>query len=35
MDAEGVRAWVDNYCLGNPLEPVAKAGWAFIRAHPR
>jgi hypothetical protein len=34
MDAPAVWGWVDNYCLAHPLDNVAKAGEAFVDAHP-
>lgn len=35
MDAQGVWAWVDNYCKANPIKRVWEASMAFILAHPR
>jgi hypothetical protein len=35
MDYEGVLAWIDNYCLGQPIATIAKAAEAFLNAHPR
>lgn len=34
-DFEGVWAWVDNYCQAHPLDDLATAAVAFVRAHPR
>jgi hypothetical protein len=34
-DKDGVLGWVDNYCQAHPLDLIAAAGWAFVRAHPR
>ena len=34
-DADGVWAWVDNYCQGHPLDKIVWAGEAFVKAHPR
>jgi hypothetical protein len=34
MDADGVLAWVDNYCATYPINDVLTAGMAFIAAHP-
>jgi hypothetical protein len=34
MDAQGVWAWIDNYCLAHPIETVSTAAKAFNRAHP-
>ncbi len=34
-DAEGVWAWIDNYCRANPLKDVEDAGVAFVYAHQR
>lgn len=34
VDAEGVFAWVDNYCRAHPLEEVHDAGKAFVLEHP-
>jgi hypothetical protein len=33
-DADGVLAWIDNYCRAHPLEWLAVAGGAFVHAHP-
>jgi hypothetical protein len=35
VDADGVWAWIDNYCKANPLDGVADAGAAFVARHPR
>jgi hypothetical protein len=34
MDAEGVWAWVDNYCARNPISPIVDAAKALTYAHP-
>lgn len=34
MDGDAVRAWVDDYCHAHPLDNLAAAGGAFLRAHP-
>lgn len=34
MDAQGVWAWVDNYCQANPLKQIWEAADAFSTAHP-
>jgi hypothetical protein len=34
MDAEGVWAWIDNYCQANPIKDVVDAAEAFYDAHP-
>jgi hypothetical protein len=34
VDAEGVWAWVDNYCHAHSLETVQRAAVAFDSAHP-
>lgn len=34
VDAEGVWAWVDNYCRANPIEHISRAAAAFYYAHP-
>jgi len=34
-DKHGVWAWVDNYCQTHPLDPIGKAGNAFVDAHRR
>jgi len=33
-DAQGVWAWVDNYCLANPIKKIMDASVAFYFAHP-
>ena len=35
MDAEGVFAWIDNYCRAHPLDKIEKAAATFVAAHPR
>jgi hypothetical protein len=35
VDAQGVLAWIDNYCRDHPLEMVVDAANAFVAAHPR
>jgi hypothetical protein len=35
MDARAVWAWVDDYCLTHSRESIARAGAAFVTAHPR
>src|SRR5215472_16358814 len=35
VDANAVRAWMDDYCRAHPLELIMTAGEAFIREHPR
>ena len=34
VDAQGVWAWIDDYCRVHPSEKIAQAAAAFIRAHP-
>jgi hypothetical protein len=34
VDAEGVWAWIDNYCRANPLKRVWEAAGMFTLAHP-
>ena len=34
LDANGVLAWVDNYCQANPIKQIVDAALAFYRAHP-
>jgi hypothetical protein len=34
VDADGVLAWIDNYCRARPLEMIVDAANAFITAHP-
>ena len=33
VDANAVWAWVDNYCLASPLNPIENAGAAFVVTH--
>ena len=35
LDANGVWAWLDNYCQVHPLDPLVEAAAALARAHPR
>jgi muramidase (phage lysozyme) len=35
VDAEGVWAWIDNYCRANPIKNIGDAAAAFYLAHPR
>lgn len=35
VDADGVWAWVDNYCQVHPLQEVVEAATAFVREHPQ
>ncbi len=35
VDAQGVWAWLDNYCHANPLEPISRAAAAFSFVHRR
>jgi hypothetical protein len=35
MDAEGVWAWIDNYCREHPIEQIIAAAEAFKSAHPQ
>jgi hypothetical protein len=35
MDANGVWAWIDNYCSAHPIEKIADAAGAFFTVHPR
>jgi hypothetical protein len=35
VDANGVWAWVDNYCRAHPLDQIVMAAKAFDREHPR
>lgn len=35
VDADGVWAWIDNYCRNRPLDLLELAGAAFDEAHPR
>ena len=34
IDAQGVWAWIDDYCRVHPLEKIAQASAAFSFAHP-
>jgi hypothetical protein len=34
MDAQGVWAWIDNYCHAHPIENIGLAAAAFYLAHP-
>jgi hypothetical protein len=34
-DAQGVWAWIDNYCQAHPLDKLGDAALAFVAAHPR
>jgi hypothetical protein len=34
VDANGVWAWIDNYCTSHPIESIAQAAAAFYFAHP-
>jgi hypothetical protein len=34
VDADGVWAWIDNYCQAHPIENVQQAAAAFYLAHP-
>jgi len=34
VDADGVFAWIDNYCQARPLKSIAEAAGAFVNAHP-
>jgi hypothetical protein len=34
IDADGVLAWIDNYCRAHPLDRISKAAGAFTFAHP-
>jgi len=31
VDANGVWAWIDNYCQANPLKDLAAGGWGAVR----
>ena len=33
-DAQGVFAWIDNYCRANPIDHISAAAEAFYGAHP-
>jgi hypothetical protein len=35
IDAQGVWAWIDNYCRTHPLDSVQTAAANFVLAHPR
>ena len=35
VDAEGVWAWIDNYCRTHPLDSLVNAAVMFLREHPR
>lgn len=35
VDAEGVWAWIDNYCRSHPLDKIRMAAEAFDTEHPR
>jgi hypothetical protein len=35
MDAEGILAWIDNYCRAHPIERIVEAAGAFFYAHPK
>ncbi len=34
VDAEGVWAWIDDYCRSHPLDHISVASGAFTLAHP-
>ena len=34
MDAQGVWAWIDNYCQAYPIKYISDAAAAFYFAHP-
>jgi hypothetical protein len=34
VDADGVWAWIDNYCQAHPIENVGQAAAAFYSIHP-
>ena len=34
-DADGVWAWIDDYCHAHPVETIARAAKAFSIEHPR
>lgn len=34
LDAAAVLGWIDSYCAGHPLDSIAAAATAFVRAHP-
>ena len=33
-DADGVWAWIDNYCSAHPLSQISDAAAAFYHTHP-
>jgi hypothetical protein len=33
VDAEGVWAWIDNYCSAHPLAPINQAAITFANTH--
>ena len=35
MDADGIWAWIDNYCREHPIDELLTAAAAFADAHPR
>jgi hypothetical protein len=35
MDAQGIWAWVDNYCHSNPIKTIRDAAEDFVEEHPR
>lgn len=35
MDADGVWAWIDNYCHEHPTDKLLSAAVEFAREHPR
>jgi hypothetical protein len=34
VDADGVWAWIDNYCRDHPRVKIGDAAGAFVHAHP-
>jgi hypothetical protein len=34
VNADGVNAWLDNYCQTHPLKDLADAAGSFIHEHP-
>jgi hypothetical protein len=34
-DAQGVWAWIDNYCHAHPLVQISEAASAFTATHPK
>ena len=34
VDAQGVLAWMDNYCQANPIDSIATAAADFVLQHP-